>query len=121
MYSSLYKSTYGGKVMYETTFSVEWGDCDEAGIVFYPNFFYWLDCTFQRFLRSRGLSQRTLKAQFGAVTPIVRAESEFKLPVRYDDVLTVQASVRSVGGRRLRIDYDLTCGGRSIASAMELR
>jgi len=28
--------------MFRTEFPIEWGDCDEAGIVFYPNYFYWL-------------------------------------------------------------------------------
>jgi acyl-CoA thioesterase FadM len=30
---------------FETRFMIEWEDCDENGIVFYPNYFYWLDCT----------------------------------------------------------------------------
>jgi hypothetical protein len=64
-----------GAIMYKTTFTIEWGDCDEAGIVFYPNYFYWLDCAFQRLLRSQGLSQRELRRRFGAVTPIVEAHS----------------------------------------------
>ncbi len=33
--------------------TVEWGDCDETGIVFYPNYFCWFDCGFQRLLRGR--------------------------------------------------------------------
>ena len=107
--------------MFESSYTVEWGDCDEAGIVFYPNFFYWLDCTFQRFLRSHGLSQRELRKRFGAVTPIVQAQSDFKTPVRYDDVLVVAAMVRPDGERRLRVDYKLTSNGKTVATAHEIR
>jgi acyl-CoA thioester hydrolase len=57
--------------MFETAFTVEWGDCDEAGIVFYPNYFYWFDCTYQRWLRKHGLSQRELRRRFKGVTPLV--------------------------------------------------
>jgi acyl-CoA thioesterase FadM len=32
--------------------TVAWGDCDEAGIVFYPNDFYWFDSAFQALLRA---------------------------------------------------------------------
>ena len=107
--------------MFEASYTVEWGDCDEAGIVFYPNFFCWLDCTFQRFLRSHGLSQRELRKRFGAVTPIVQARPDFKTPVRYDDVLVVAATVRPDGERRLRVNYKLTSNGRTVATAHEVR
>ena len=107
--------------MFETEYIVEWGDCDEAGIVFYPNYFYWLDCTFQRFLRSHGLSQRELRKRFGAVTPIIQAHSDFKAPVRYDDTLHVGAIVRLESERRFRIDYQLSSNGRGVATAHEIR
>ena len=81
--------------MFKTTVTIEWGDCDEAGIVFYPNYFYWLDCAFQRLLRARGLSQRELRKRFGAVTPIVQAHCDFKAPARYDDVLDIDVDDRS--------------------------
>jgi len=40
----------------EARFTIEWCDCDKAGIVFYPTYFYWLDGTFQQWLRTVGLS-----------------------------------------------------------------
>jgi len=73
--------------MFRTEFIIEWGDCDEAGVVFYPNYFYWLDCTFQRLLRDRGLSQRELMRRFGVVTPLVDAGAKFRGPAKYDDGL----------------------------------
>lgn len=75
--------------MFRTSFTIEWGDRDEAGIVFYPNYFYWLDCAFQRLMRSRGLSLREVRKRFGAVTPIVQAHADFMAPARYDDVLSI--------------------------------
>jgi YbgC/YbaW family acyl-CoA thioester hydrolase len=107
--------------MFKTSFTVEWGDCDEAGIVFYPNYFYWFDCAFHRLLRARGLSQRDIKNRFGAVTPIVQAHSDFKAPARYDDVLDVEINVRTVGERRFQIDYYLSSSGRIIGTGHEIR
>src|SRR5882757_9330774 len=99
--------------------TVEWGDCDEAGIVFYPNYFYWFDCGFQRLLRGRGLSQRILKERFGAVTPIVRAEAEFIAPARYDDVLAIVARVEHWETRRFRVTYTLSHNDRPVAKGYE--
>ena len=34
---------------------VEFGDCDPAGIVFYPNYFRWMDVGTRRFFASCGV------------------------------------------------------------------
>ena len=107
--------------MFETSFTIEWGDCDEAGIVFYPNYFYWLDCTFQRFMRARGLSQRDVRKRFGAVTPIVQAHADFMAPARYDDVLNITTGVGMEGERRFKVDYRLSSNGRIIGTGYEIR
>lgn len=107
--------------LFTTEFTVEWGDCDEAGIVFYPNYFYWLDCTFQRLLRARGLGQRQTRERFGAVTPLLDVGLRFRAPARYDDVLRIDARLTEWEERRFRIGYSLACGDRQVAEGHELR
>jgi len=106
---------------YRDAVTVEWGDCDEAGIVFYPNYFYWFDCGFQRILRGRGVSQRILRERFGAVTPILRAEAEFVAPARYDDVLAIVAQAEQWEARRFRVAYTLSNDDRAVARGYETR
>ncbi|WJR80967.1 acyl-CoA thioesterase [Bradyrhizobium sp. NP1] len=107
--------------MFETAFTIEWGDCDEAGIVFYPNYFYWFDCTYQRWLRRHGLSQRELRRRFKSVTPLVNVGAQFVGPARYDDELVVSAGVTEWRERRFRIDYKLSVGNMQVASGFEQR
>jgi acyl-CoA thioesterase FadM len=45
---------------------IEWGDRDDQGIVFYPRYFYRMDCAYQGLLRRSGLSQRELRSELGA-------------------------------------------------------
>jgi acyl-CoA thioester hydrolase len=107
--------------MFENRLTVEWGDCDEAGIVFYPNYFYWLDCTFQRLLRSRGLSQRELTRRFGGVTPLVDVGATFRRPSRYDDELAISAEVVEWQERRFKLCYRVSRDGDLVAEAFEVR
>ncbi|QQO13638.1 acyl-CoA thioesterase [Bradyrhizobium diazoefficiens] len=107
--------------MFETAFTIEWGDCDEAGIVFYPNYFYWFDCTYQRWLRRLGLSQRELKRRFAGVTPLVNVGAQFVGPARYDDELVIRADVAEWQERRFRIDYKLSVGTVQVATGFEQR
>ena len=107
--------------MFETAFTIEWGDCDEAGIVFYPNYFYWFDCTYQRWLRKHGLSQRELRRRFKSVTPLIDVGAQFVGPARYDDELLVRANVSEWRERRFQIEYRLTKGGVPVATGFEKR
>ena len=77
--------------MFETVFAVEFGDCDPAGIVFYPNFSRWLDAAFQGWLRERGTSQSDLQARFDAIgTGLVESAVRFRRPVRAGERLRVR-------------------------------
>jgi acyl-CoA thioester hydrolase len=107
--------------MFETAFMIEWGDCDEAGIVFYPKYFYWFDCTYQRWLRQHGLSQRELRRRFHSVTPMVDVGAQFVGPARYDDELRIRAEVTEWRERRFRIDYRLSVADVPVASGFEQR
>jgi YbgC/YbaW family acyl-CoA thioester hydrolase len=106
---------------YETRFMVEWGDCDEAGIVFYPNYFYWLDCTFQRWLRSVGLSQRELRRRYGSATVLVDVGATFHRPARYDDELCIRAAITDWGDQDFRVVYALEVSGRAVVEGFERR
>lgn len=75
-----------------------WGDCDSAGIIFYPNYFRWFDECTQALLRSVGLDQRSLRDEFGIVgTAAVDASARFTAPVSYDDVLQATSFVERWG------------------------
>jgi len=106
---------------YKHDLTIVWGDCDEAGIVFYPNFFYWFDSAYQGFLRSKGLSLRDLQSRYQAVTPLVDVGANFRSPITYEDVVTIEAEIGEWAERRLRLNYTVKCGERLVATGHELR
>ena len=75
-----------------------WGDCDAAGIIFYPNYFRWFDECTQALLHSVGLDQRSLRREFGIVgTAAVDASARFTSPVSYGDVMQAVSYVERWG------------------------
>ncbi|MGE0626366.1 MAG: acyl-CoA thioesterase [Hyphomicrobiaceae bacterium] len=106
---------------FETTFTVEWGDCDEAGIVYYPNYFYWIDCTFQRWMRANGISHRDLRSRFRIDVPLMDVGCNFRKPVRYDDVLTIRSRIAEWKEKRFRVEYEMFVDGLAIGTGHELR
>lgn len=100
---------------------ITWGDCDAAGIVFYPNYFYWMDNAFQALLRSRGLSQHGLKQRFGAVTPIVETGAKFLATATMEDVLTIEAAIERWSEKSMRVSYTGRRDGTPIFEGFEAR
>jgi 4-hydroxybenzoyl-CoA thioesterase len=101
---------------------IQWGDCDEQGIVFYPRYFYWMDCAFHGLLRTIGLNQRKLRSQFGVVgTPLVKATASFASSASYDQWLAVEAEVAAWGGSSFEIAYRGLSDGVPIFEGNEIR
>ena len=85
---------------------IAWGDCDDAGIVFYPHFFRWMDTAFHKWLRVRGSSHREIVKRFGLIgLPIVEANAQFRSPVSYDEMIHVGIRVTEWQPRRFRVGY----------------
>ena len=70
-----------------TRFTVEFGDCDPAGIVFYPNYFRWMDASTLHFFRAAGIpAWQQLAIETGIIgTPIVDVSARFLRTASYGD------------------------------------
>ena len=107
---------------FKTTRAVEWGDCDSAGIVYYPNYYRWMDGVFHEFTAMRGFSQRSLSEDYGLIgTPLIDTGCRFHAPASHGDRLEVEASLAKLGETSLRMDYTFICGQRVAAKGFEAR
>ncbi len=106
-----------------TRFTVEFGDCDPAGIVFYPNFFRWMDAASLHFFRDAGVSSwRELEAQTGIVgTPIVDVSARFLRPASYGDVIEVETTIDEWRGKSFVFKHVVRCGGDVLVEGLEVR
>lgn len=79
--------------------AVAWGDCDPAGIVFYPRFYAWMDQASHALVHELGVPREAMIPPAAAIVgfPVVEASAEFVAPARMDDVLEVHTSVTRVG------------------------
>jgi len=73
---------------------VEFGDCDPADIVFYPNYFRWFNqCTVALF-HAAGLPVRPLFKLHGILgIPLVEARARFVTPSTHGDELVAESCV----------------------------
>jgi len=74
---------------------VMFGDCDPAGIVFFPNFSKWMDASSFNFFRQCGVPPwRELVKTTGIIgNPLLEIRTTFKRPATYGDVIQVHTSI----------------------------
>lgn len=108
--------------IFTASIPIYWGDCDEAGIVFYPHFFRWFDVGFQELMRTRGESQRTLRQRFGIIgTALLDAGATFRGPARYGDTLALEVGIGGWKRSSFRMVYRGTADGRPVVEGFEVR
>jgi 4-hydroxybenzoyl-CoA thioesterase len=80
-------------VVYSTR--VEFGDCDPARIVWFPNFYRWIDHASRNFFVECGVPswQETEKTLGVIGTPIVDSHSRFLKTATYGDELAFEVSI----------------------------
>jgi 4-hydroxybenzoyl-CoA thioesterase len=85
---------------------VTFGDCDPAGIVFYPNFFAWFDRTFHDWLRNFGGHARICR-DLGAVgLGLMEVNAKFRAPLRDGDTLDIHLSIEAWDRKALRLSFE---------------
>jgi len=89
---------------------VYYEDTDLAGIVYYANYLKFTERARSELLRALGVDQAALKAGAGVVFAVRRLEAEYLAPARFDDALTVETRVRTVGGARAVLGQDVLRG-----------
>ena len=109
------------------TVNVTFGDCDPAGIVFFPNFSRWMDSASLAFFMQCGVPPwRELVKTRGIVgTPLLEINTKFTQAATYGESLTITTHVEEWRAKvfvqlhritRARTDggTDLICEGREV-------
>jgi 4-hydroxybenzoyl-CoA thioesterase len=102
---------------------IEWGDCDPAGIVFYPRYFAWFDaCTAGHFAHA-GLPPKfeMLKTYDIVGIPMVDTRAKFILPSKFGDVVTVETRITEFRCSSFDVEHRLLKRGALAIEAYETR
>jgi YbgC/YbaW family acyl-CoA thioester hydrolase len=100
---------------------VQWGDCDPAGIIFYPTYFRWIDAASWALFASVGYGPKWMRAQHFAM-PLVSAQCEFLVPAEHGDRCEVRSRIARFGGKSFVVAHDVVrSDGTTLARASETR
>lgn len=102
---------------------IEWGDCDAAGIVFYPRYFAMFDASTAYLLEAAmGMKKAQWTRHFGILgIPMVDTGASFKVPSKYGDVVRIDSEVSAIGRSSFEIRHQLFRGDVLAVAAHEKR
>ncbi len=102
---------------------IEWGDCDPAGIVFYPRYFAMFD-TSTTTLVERALGMKKidyLKAYRFLGHPVVETRARFLIPTRFGDEVVIETALVECGRSSFKLQHRLTKDGALAVEGFETR
>ena len=108
-------------VIYEVR--VEFGDCDPAGIVWFPNFFRWIDAASRHFFIECGVpSWQETRQSMGLIgTPLVDTQASFVQTASYGDVLQIHTQISEWRNKSFVQTYRVMRGNDEIMNCTEVR
>jgi 4-hydroxybenzoyl-CoA thioesterase len=113
------------RAMKEVIYSVrvEFGDCDPARIVWFPNFFRWIDAASRHFFIECGVPpwSETEKSIGVMGTPLVDTKARFVAAATYGDLLQIHTSIGEWRTKSFVQRYRVTRGGDTVMECEEVR
>ncbi|HEY6859471.1 MAG TPA: thioesterase family protein [Pseudolabrys sp.] len=103
--------------------TIEWGQCDPAGIVFNSRFFEMFDTsTWQLFEAALGVRPHELATSFGIMgIPLVDVRANFLKPIKFGDVVDMTARVSEFRRSSFDVEHRLLVGSELAVEGDETR
>lgn len=108
---------------HERSLRIEWGDCDPAGIVYYPRYFEMFDTGTTHLIEAAaGLRKRDLLAQRGLLGwPMVDTRASFSRPLRFGDEIRLESRFVELGRSSFKIVHRIMKGDELAVEGWETR
>lgn len=88
----------------KTHIRVRYGETDQMGYVYYGNYAMYFEVGRVESLRQLGLTYKELE-EMGVMMPVLENHSKYITAALYDDLLTIETTIRERPGVRIRFEY----------------
>jgi acyl-CoA thioester hydrolase len=95
---------------------IYWEDTDAGGVVYYANYFRFMERARTEWLRVLGFEQDVLARDPGIVFVVVEAHAEFKRPARMNDLLEITASLVEHGATQVTFEQAVRRAGETLVA-----
>ncbi|MGH9676325.1 MAG: acyl-CoA thioesterase, partial [Candidatus Acidiferrum sp.] len=87
---------------------IQWGDCDPAGIVYFPRYYEFFDACTNALFERAGLPKQEMLAKYEILgIPLVEARARFLVPSSFGDTVAVDSCVAEWGRSSFSVEHKL--------------
>lgn len=97
-------------------FRVRYAECDAQGFLHHARYWEYFEHARTELLRRSGIRYRDME-HAGTFFVVYKASCKYLQPIRYDDLVTVEVSVRRVTRTRVEHDYVIRLDGTTMTEA----
>jgi acyl-CoA thioester hydrolase len=102
--------------MIRTEIRVIYGDTDQMGVVYYANYLRYFEAGRNELIRAKGLRYRDFEAAYQLRLPVAEAGVSYRLPARYDDLVSVETVLVEARRASARFEYRVFRGSELLAT-----
>ena len=104
------------------TIVIEWGDCDPAGVVYYPRYFAYFNACMEALFEHGGLPRKMRENKYQILgTPLVDARARFIAPLRYGETAVIESCMTEFRKSSFQIQHKVYKGKNLAVEAFETR
>lgn len=90
----------------ENTIRVRYAETDQMAVVYHGNYAQYFEVSRVEALRSMGLSYKQMELE-GVSLPVLKFETKFIRPAKYDDLLTIKTEIREIPTTRITFHHEV--------------
>ena len=104
----------------ETRLRVRYAETDQMGVVYYANYYVWMEIGRTELVRTCGLDYATMEKEAGLFLAVIEAQCRYLAPARYDQEIVVRTGIVAANPRVVEFGYEIVLvdGGRLLAKGM---
>ncbi|WP_363549455.1 thioesterase family protein [Caldifermentibacillus hisashii] len=100
---------------------VYFGDTDAAGIVFYPNFYRWMDQATAELVGCTIMPTSKLYSDRNILLPLLETHCQHRLPLFYEDIVEIHSEVTEIKNKVLKVEHTFKRNDEVVAFGYEIR
>ena len=91
----------------QSRFRVRYAETDQMGVVYYANYFVWMEVGRTDFCKESGFNYHDLEKEEQTFVAVAEAQCRYVAPSRFDDEIVVETRIEKVGRRMMEFSYTI--------------
>ena len=91
----------------ETRLRVRYAETDQMGVVYYSNYYVWMEVGRVELLRQLGFTYKDMEQKDDCYIAVVEISCRYKAPAKYDDEILLRTRIKRVRASLIHFGYEI--------------